>query len=218
MNDNSMFDQNIILEDDYVALSPMEQRHVDALHEAGKYSEIWRWTTSQYCYTHDSTSAWVSECIEKRMNKSQYPFVIYDKVSKAIVGSSSYLNISAKHKVIEIGYTFLTPSAQKSFVNRRCKFLLLSYAFDVLNVNRVAFQTSEKNTCSRKAILGLGAVFEGINRHCRVLENGDLRSSAVYSVISDEWDDVKQNLKSKLTRPTLGKDDVYHNQNVLKAH
>ncbi len=191
------------LEDEYVKLEPMTLQHAAALHEAGKFSAIWRWTTHPYCLTQEATNDWVASCLRNVHDGTQIPFVIVDKQSNTIVGSSSYLNISLEHKTIEIGYTFLTPASQRSYINRRNKLLLLTHAFETLKVNRVALQTHEKNDKSRNAILGLGAQFEGIQRNCRIQYDGSIRSSAFYSIIKPEWSSTKAALLAKIERAEL---------------
>jgi RimJ/RimL family protein N-acetyltransferase len=193
--------ESIILEDEYVALKPMQTSHINGLYTAGKDLSIWQWTTSKYCETLDTTKQWVESCLENSRLNLQRPFVIVDKTLDKIVGSTSYLNISLEHKAIEIGYTFLNPSAQRSYVNRRCKMVLLTHAFETLNLNRVAFQTHEKNQRSRAAILAIGATFEGIHRDCRIQQDGSIRSSAFYSIIKPEWSLTKSQLLAKLTKP-----------------
>ncbi len=191
------------LEDEYVALKPMQTDHIKDLYSAGKDLSIWQWTTANYCETLNVTKQWVESCLENVRLNLQRPFVIVDKTQNKIVGSTSYLNIVLEHKSIEIGFTFLNPSAQRSYVNRRCKLLLLTHAFETLKLNRVAFQTHEKNQRSRKAILAIGATFEGIQRDCRIQQNGSVRSSAFYSIIKPEWPQAKSELLAKLTKPTI---------------
>jgi RimJ/RimL family protein N-acetyltransferase len=200
-----MTQESMRLEDEYVALKPMQPSHIKDLYHAGKDLAIWQWTTANYCQTLDITKQWVESCIEKARLNLQHPFVIVDKTQNEIVGSTSYLNISVEHKSIEIGFTFLNPSAQRSFVNRRCKLLLLTHAFETLKLNRVAFQTHQKNQRSRNAILGIGATFEGIHRDCRIQQDRSIRSSAVYSIIKPEWPQVKCKLLTKLTQSTIEK-------------
>jgi RimJ/RimL family protein N-acetyltransferase len=197
--------ETIILEDEYVALKPMQASQIDDLYSAGKDLSIWQWTTSKYCETLETTKQWVESCLENANLNVQYPFVIVDKTRNKIVGSTSYLNIFLEHKSIEIGFTFLTPYAQRSYVNRRCKLLLLTHAFETLKLNRVALQTHEKNQRSRAAILAIGATFEGIHRDCRIQQDGSIRSSAVYSIIKSEWPQAKSKLLSKLTTPAIKK-------------
>ncbi|MFT6270304.1 MAG: RimJ/RimL family protein N-acetyltransferase [Alphaproteobacteria bacterium] len=186
------------LEDDFVRLTPMRLMHVDDLFQAGQYPEIWQWTSEPYCLTLESTKLWVNWCLSTAQEGDLIPFVILDKTSNSVVGSTSFLNIALDHKVLEIGFTFLTPVAQKSHVNRRCKYLLLAHAFETLNVNRVAFITNDKNTNSRNAILGIGAAYEGTQRNCRIQHNGNIRSSAFFSIIKSEWPAVKLQLKQKI--------------------
>jgi RimJ/RimL family protein N-acetyltransferase len=197
--------KSIFLEDEYVALKPMQTSHIEDLYDAGKDHSIWQWTTAKYCQTLDTTKQWVETCLENARINIQQPFVIVDKTQNKIVGSTSYLNIFLEHKAIEIGFTFLTPSAQRSYVNRRCKLLLLTHAFETLKFNRVAIQTHEKNQRSRTAILAIGASFEGIQRDCRIQQDGSIRSSAIYSIIKPEWPQIKAELLAKLTTPTIQK-------------
>lgn len=200
-----MTQESMTLEDEYVALRPMQTSHIKDLYSAGKDLSIWQWTTANYCQTLDITKQWVEVCLENARLNIQQPFVIMDKTQHKIVGSTSYLNISLEHKSIEIGFTFLNPGAQRSFVNRRCKLLLLSHAFETLRLNRVAFQTHQKNQRSRTAILAIGATFEGIHRDCRIQQNGSIRSSAFYSIIKPEWPQAKSELLTKLTKPVIEK-------------
>ena len=188
----------VLLEDDYVALKAMELSHAEGLYQACQVPAIWSWYTYNYCESLDTTKAWVETCIENTRKGSQQAFVIVDKMNDKIVGSTSYLNIDLANRAIEIGYTFIAPEAQRSHINRRCKLLLLSHAFETLLVNRVALQTHEHNSQSRKAILGIGAQFEGILRMCRVYQDGSVRSSAYYSVIEPQWPDTKSRLVDKI--------------------
>ena len=193
----------IILEDEYVSLHPMQTSHINDLYAAGIDLSIWQWTTANYCQTLDITKKWVVSCLESAHVNLQQPFVIVDKTQGKVVGSTSYLNIFLEHKAIEIGFTFLTPSAQRTYINRRCKLLLLTHAFETLKLNRVAFQTHEKNQRSRTAILAIGATFEGIQRDCRIQQDGSIRSSAFYSIIKPEWPQVKSDLLANLTYPAI---------------
>lgn len=200
-----MTQESMTLEDEYVALIPMQTSHIKDLYSAGKDLSIWQWTTANYCQTLGITKKWVESCLENARLNIQQPFVIVDKTQHKIVGSTSYLNISLEHKAIEIGFTFLNPCAQRSFINRRCKLLLLNHAFETLRLNRVAFQTHQKNQRSRTAILAIGATFEGIHRDCRIQQDGSIRSSAFYSIIKPEWPQAKSELLTKLTRPVIEK-------------
>lgn len=188
----------IILEDSYVKLMPMKREHIQDLFLAGQDPEIWNWTTSPYCLTVQNTTEWVEVCLQNAEQGTQVPFVIIDKASNNIVGSTSYLNISLEHKFIEIGYTFLAPKAQRGYINRRNKLLLLTHAFETLGMNRVALQTHAMNEKSRTAIIGIGAKFEGVQRNCRIQHDGSIRSSAFFSIIKPEWPKAKVALTNKI--------------------
>ena len=189
----------VVLEDQYVKIIPMEINHIDGLFQAGNDPEIWQWTTSPYCLTTQNTSLWVSSCLQSYEIGTQQPFVIIDKKTDNIVGSTSYLSILLARKSIEIGFTFLSSIAQRTHINRRCKLLLLTHAFETLGMNRVALQTHELNKKSQIAILGIGAKFEGIQRNCRIQHDGSIRSSACFSIIKPEWLKAKINLQNKIT-------------------
>jgi len=190
----------LMLEDEKVQLKQMTLDHVPDLFAAGQELSIWAWTSSNYCQSLELTKEWVEACLQRQDNHQQIPFVIIDKASNKIVGSTSYLNIFAEHKVIEIGYTFLSPAAQRSYINRRCKLLLLNHAFEQLKVNRVALQTNEKNEKSKNAILAIGAIFEGVYRDCIIQADNTLRSSAFFSIIKPEWPQVKYKLIEKIAQ------------------
>ena len=172
----------VVVEDEKVLLKPMALEHVAGLFEAGNDLSIWNWTTTNYCQSLEITKEWVKTCLQRQDNNQQLPFVIIDKATQKIVGSTSYLNIFPEHKILEIGYTFLHPIAQRSYINRRCKLLLLNHAFEQLNANRVALQTNEKNEKSKRASLAIGAKFEGIFRDCIIQSDNSLRCSDFFSV------------------------------------
>lgn len=195
--DIAMHLQPVVLENSCIKIVPMKIQHIEELFQAGNDPDIWQWTTSPYCLTKQNTIDWVNACLNNIELGIQQPFVIIDKTKSKIVGSTSYLNIFFEHKSIEIGFTFLTPSAQKTHINKQCKLLLLTHAFETLGMNRVALQTHELNKKSRNAILGIGATFEGTQRNCRIQHDGTIRSSAFFSIIKPEWPLVKANLIQK---------------------
>jgi RimJ/RimL family protein N-acetyltransferase len=138
------------------------------------------------------------------------PFAIvwHDRV----VGSTSYLDVqqwrwpagsplqrSDRPDSVEIGSTWLAASAQRTRCNTEAKHLLLSHAFDVWGVYRVALKTDERNVQSRRAIERLGAVFEGIRRADMPAQDGSVRSSAYYSIVRAEWPDVRKTLEDALS-------------------
>lgn len=188
----------VTLESEYVKLVPMTIEHAEALYHAGNDERIWRWMVPNRCANLNATIEWINICLHEQSQNRQIPFIIIDKKTNTVVGTTSYLHIFRDHRAMEIGYTFINPSVQRSHVNRSNKLLLLNHAFDELGANRVVLQTHEKNDKSRNAILGLGAQFEGVERYCRILPNNTVRSSAKFSIIRPEWQETKQALINKM--------------------
>jgi len=181
-----------------VELLPLEEHHFSELKELAKDKRIWE----HYIYD-GSDSARFQEILESalalREKGSQFPFVIFHKVDKRIIGSTRFLDIQPVHKKLEIGSTWVQPDFWGSAVNLECKFLLLTYAFETLYAKRVQFKTDENNVRSRKAIEKIGGQFEGILRNDMLRDNNTLRNSAVYSIIEGEWEENKMKL-TKLLR------------------
>ena len=125
-------------------------------------------------------------------------FAIIDKATGRVAGSTRYMKASAADKRVEIGFTFLGKSWEKTAINTEAKLLLLTHAFEQLQLNRVEFLTDYLNTKSRNAILRLGAKEEGLLRNHRLMPNGRIRDSVIFSIINNEWVGVKQNLCFRL--------------------
>lgn len=198
MQTNLTFSVPSLLADQKVELQLMTLDHAQGLYQAGQHPDIWQWTMSNYCPSLQGTEQWIQQCLSRLANHQQIPFVIVEKSTQRIVGSTSYLHLAPEHKALEIGYTFLTPEAQGTGINRHCKYLLLQYAFEQLKVNRVCLQTNQNNKRSRAAISAIGATFEGILRNDRIMANGDIRSSAFYSILNNEWQLIKQQLLAQV--------------------
>ncbi|WP_250455293.1 GNAT family protein [Caballeronia sp. ATUFL_M2_KS44] len=129
------------------------------------------------------------------------PFVVVARDSGAIVGSTRFWKIDRANRKLEIGHTWLSRSVQRTAANTEAKYLLLRYAFEVMQCVRVQFTTDELNEKSRTAILRIGAKQEGIVRHERIMPDGRKRNSVRFSIIDTEWPDVKAALEDKLARP-----------------
>ena len=188
----------LVLSTDKVILRPLSMEHVDDFYRAGSYPDIWRWSLPNKCTNRNVTRAWL-EYSEKMMVKGEHiAFAIFDKASDEFVGSTRYCSIKPEDRNIEIGFTFITPKYQQSYINTHTKYCLLKHAFEELNAIRVEFKTHEKNERSRKAITRLGAEFEGTLRHQRILSDGSYRNTAIFSIIDSEWSSVKVNLANKM--------------------
>lgn len=184
----------VVLSGQRVELIPMELGHAEALYEAGRYPEIWEVTQGKMA-TLDEAKAYV----EKALNlQNAVPYVIKDRASGALLGSTRLFDISVPNRGLEIGSTWLTPSVWRTSVNTECKYLLLRHCFETLGTIRVQLKTDLRNTRSQRAIERLGAVREGVLRNHMILPNGIIRDSVYYSILDREWPSVKERLESML--------------------
>ncbi|RAP73795.1 GNAT family N-acetyltransferase [Paenibacillus montanisoli] len=182
----------ITLIGDNVMLVPMEADHAEGLLEAGRFPEIWEITQGKMASPADAEAY-----VKKALNQpASLPFVIIERASGRIVGSTRFFDISAVDKGLEIGSTWLTPSVWRTPINTECKFLLLRHCFDMLGTIRVQLKTDLRNTRSQRAIERLGAVKEGVLRNHKILPNGIIRDSVYYSILDREWPAVKERLIS----------------------
>lgn len=192
------FDETIILENERVLLRPLELIDVKNLLEvATSDRELIRFSPS-YIHTPAYLKEYVHQALELRIQHKRYPFCIFDKKKNAFAGSTSFLDIVEKDERLEIGATWLGKEFQMSGLNRNCKFLLLSYAFEKILFKRVQFLTDERNAASRQAIEKIGGQFEGLLRSHTLMKDGFRRNTVVYSILSSEWPDIKKNLFDKI--------------------
>lgn len=185
----------VTLQDGDVALVPLEAKHEADLIEAVKDGELWNlW------YTFIPKPEKMGVEIERRLNLqkagSMLPFTV--TLAGKPVGMTTYMNIDAANKRVEIGSTWYRKSVQRSALNTRCKLMLLQHAFEALNCIAVEFRTHFFNHQSRAAIERLGAKLDGILRNHQVAPNGSLRDTVVYSILPGEWPAVKAHLQHRI--------------------
>ena len=183
----------------HATLHPLARAHHDALCDATRDGELWRlW------YTAVPAPAGMAAEIERRLvlqaRGSMLPFTVFDAAGR-IAGMTTYMNIDATHKRVEIGSTWYAARVQRTALNTGCKWLLLTQAFDTLGCIAVEFRTHRLNTPSRRAIERLGAQLDGILRAHSRAADGTLRDTAVYSVTAADWPAVKSHLAWQLARP-----------------
>ncbi|MDG1272107.1 MAG: GNAT family protein [Flavobacteriaceae bacterium] len=186
-----------ILEGDTIALLPLDASRQDALLTAAKDGILW-----ELWYTSVPSSATINNYLDKALaekeNGQAYPFVVFHKKTKQIIGSTRYYNLQPEHRRLEIGYTWYAKSYQRTRVNTECKYLLLQYAFEIKHCIAVQFMTDWHNIASRNAIARLGAHQDGLLRNHRLNSDGSYRDSVVFSITENEWSGVKKNLTQKL--------------------
>lgn len=190
---------DVILEGNYVRMVPMAAEHKAALAEAGIADGLWDLTVNRIS-TPEEMAGYVDTALDERRRGVSLPFVTVDKSSDKIVGSTRFGNIDTANRKAEIGWTWVNPEWQRTYVNTEAKFLMLRHAFETWRCIRIEFKTDALNEVSRAAILRVGAKFEGIFRNHMITDSGRFRNSAYFSIIEDEWPTVKKGLISKLNR------------------
>jgi N-acetyltransferase len=181
-----------------IKLRPMLAADGDALVQAAADGELWNlpFTSVPSAKTVDS---YIRTALEGRADGTVIPFVIQIlEPERVVIGSTRFWEIDWEHRKLEIGWTWLSASWQRTFVNTEAKLLMLRFAFERLNCVRVQFTTDEINEVSRAAILHLGAKEEGILRHDMIMPDGRKRNSVRFSIIDDEWPDVRRRLEERL--------------------
>lgn len=191
--------QPVTLRGKHVTLEPLSPAHADDLRRAVADGELWKlW------YTNVPAPERLEEEIERRLGLqekgSMQPFTVRRNDTGAICGMTSYMDIDAVNQRLEIGSTWTAASAQRSGVNTESKLMLLAHAFDTLGCIAVEFRTHWMNHQSRAAIARLGAKQDGVLRAHRIMADGSLRDTVVFSITAPEWPAVRSHLQYKLAR------------------
>ncbi|HEY7256267.1 MAG TPA: GNAT family protein [Solirubrobacterales bacterium] len=188
------------LEGSIVSLEPLAEEHAGGLWEAAQPDEIWAWLTNIGA-GRELFDQWMRASLEAAAAGAEGPFAIRSRADgRPLIGSSRYLNVRRGDRVVEIGWTWLTPSTWRTGANVEAKLLMLSHAFESLGCIRVEFKTDSRNERSRAAIAALPAQFEGVLRNHMIVPDVGRRDSAYYSVIDSEWPEVRANLERRLAR------------------
>jgi N-acetyltransferase len=189
----------VTLESRGVRLEPLETRHTEALVTAARDGNLWElWYTA--IPAPDKAAKYVEDALAGQRDGTMLPFVVRDLSDGSIVGTTRYHDINAAVDRVEIGYTWYAESRQRTHVNRACKLMLLTHAFESIGCAVVGFRTDNFNFRSQAAIAGLGAKKDGVIRHFQARRDGSARDSVMFSILRHEWPDVKRHLTLKLDR------------------
>lgn len=180
----------------FVRLEPLRQEHSAALFQAAQRLD-WKWFLNPL-RTREDVEARVAEAAKVEETNEGYVFAVKSASDNEIIGSTSYLGVVAKHKRLEIGSTWYVPSVWGTAVNPECKYLLLRHAFEDWGAIRVQLTTDVNNAHSQRAIMKLGAKFEGTLRNNGIRPDGSYRDSMLYSITVSEWPEVKSKLLSRI--------------------
>jgi RimJ/RimL family protein N-acetyltransferase len=189
----------VVLEGAFVRLEPMRVEHAEALSEVGLGHDIFRYFPIAID-SPDQMAAYVRHCVAGTKAGTFLTWVTVARQTGQPVGATGYLNIDRQNRKLEVGGTWVAPAWQRTAVNTEAKYLQLLHAFETLGCNRVEFKTDSLNAKSRAALLRIGAVEEGAMRNHVVMPDGRLRHSVYFSVIAEEWPEVKARLEGMLGR------------------
>jgi RimJ/RimL family protein N-acetyltransferase len=186
----------VVLENAFVRLEPLENRHRGPLRDAGNDPDLWRFANVNLDNT--SFDAWMDHRLTEAPRAGEMTWAVFDKASDSHVGSTSYLAVMLAHKRLEIGWTWYAKRVWAGPVNPSCKRMLLAHGFDVLGLNRMELKADARNQRSCRAMERFGARFEGIHRSHMLRPDGRLRDTAWFSVIREEWPGVRDGLDERL--------------------
>lgn len=190
----------VTLRGTHASLEPLAKAHLNGLVDAVKDGELWKlWYTS--VPTPEGMAAEIDRRLGLQAKGSMLPFTVFDPHGRC-AGMTTYMNIDAVNKRVEIGSTWYAKRVQRSALNTECKLMLMTHAFETLGCIAVEYRTSFFNHQSRRAIERLGAKLDGILRNHIRHSDGSLRDTCVYSILQSEWPTVKTHLTYKLTRKT----------------
>lgn len=192
-----MIFEPVVLRGKHVRLEPLSEKHKDGLCRAISDGELWNLFVTLVPHVKD-IDGFFQNAFSARESGDGLAFATIDEATNKVAGSTRFMKANLPYKRVEIGFTFLGKSFQRTKINTEAKLLMLTHAFEALGLNRVELLTDYLNTKSRNAILRLGAKQEGVLRNHMVMPNGRVRDSVLFSIIASEWPGVKQNLEYKL--------------------
>lgn len=197
---NFNFPQNTILEDDAVLLRPLQQSDVENLLDISiNEPETWEYSLVR-ADGKENLENYIQIALRARDNKTEFPFVVFDKKSGKYAGSTRFYDINPAFKTLQLGYTWYGKQFRGTGLNKHCKFLLLQFAFETLGMERVEFRADNNNVRSIAAMKSIGCKVEGVMRsHMPTMGSEVRRDSIILSILRNEWfEEVKENLKCKL--------------------
>lgn len=184
-----------------IKLRPMLASDGPELVQAAADGELWNLPFT-FIPSAETVDTYIRTALEGRADGTVIPFITQLIEPKRVIGSTRFWKIDWEHRKLEIGWTWLSASWQKTFANTEAKLLMLRFAFERLNCVRVQFMTDEMNETSCAALLRLGAKQEGIVRHDLIMSDGRKRDSVLFSIVDEEWPNVRSALEERLKMPS----------------
>ena len=181
----------------HVRLRFMREDDAAALVRAASDGELWNLKVTTVP-SAETVAVYMKTALDAAKTGTVVPYVIEHISTGEAIGSTRFWKLDRVNRTVEIGHTWISASCQRTVVNTEMKLLMLTYAFETLNCVRVQFQTDELNTKSRTAIARLGAKEEGILRNERIMPDGRIRNTVMFSILDTEWPDVRSKLAARL--------------------
>lgn len=178
-------------------LEPLSLAHEEGLREAIRDGELWKLSVTLVPHP-DEVEAFLHDALAAHEAGDGLAFATIERSTGRVAGSTRFMKAHVAHRRVEIGYSFLGASWQRTGLNLEAKLLMLTHAFETLGMNRVELLTDILNEKSRRAIVGLGATQEGVLRSHMIMRDGRTRDSVLFSIVRSEWPGVRQHLSSRL--------------------
>lgn len=196
---NFNFKNDYVLENDFVRLSPLQIHHVDELLSIANEPNLWTYFIENG-KGRNNLFKYVNHTITKRIDKQEYPFIIYDKARNEYAGTTRFYEYSEELKTIKLGHTWIGKKFRGTGLNKQCKFLLFEFAFEQINLERIGFGVHQDNKTSLAAMKSVGCMEEGQLRNFLPSIDGISRANIVlFSIIKKEWrEKVKAKLKERI--------------------
>ena len=181
----------------HIIIEEFCEKHYDDLKRSNHSPELWSYQIS-YHHKKDPFDLWFYDALEKQKMLDRQVFTVIDRVTNQAIGTTSHYDINSKFSRLKIGYTWYLPDYWGGAVNPECKLLMLQEAFEGQNMKRVGFEVDERNQRSIRAVTKLGAKQEGILRKHIALSKDFSRNTVVFSIIDEEWPDIKMQLEKRV--------------------
>ena len=195
-----MLVEPVTLEGRHVRLEPLSlERHGEGLLAIGLDPDLWRWTIVRI-ETAADLRRYLERALQEQAEGRALPFAAVERAGGRVVGSTRFGAIAVAHRRVEIGWTWIARPWQRTAINTEAKYLMIRHAFETWGCRRVELKTDAHNERSRRAMLRLGCVEEGVFRKHLITERGTPRDTVYYSVVDDEWPAVKARLEGLLAR------------------
>lgn len=193
------FNEKYILENERVLLRPLELSDYDNLVAFSENEpELWEFSLVK-ADGINALKKYIQIALENRAKENSYPFIVFDKKANSYAGSTRFYDMQLANQSLQLGFTWYGKDFQRTGLNQNCKYLLLEFAFEKMNLERVEFRADNENKKSITAMKNLGCVSEGVLRKNFIKPNGERRDSIVLSILKNEWkNSVKENLLKKL--------------------